>query len=173
MFSTKPPKRYSLFAGVVAAAKSGGLLRCCRLLGADPSECVYVGDSLGDGLAASAAGLRSVGVRWGAGKGLEAAFDEAGGARVFGGKAPNMAGCSLVVSFETGKKEGVFPGKKERPWALFVFLKCGSSLAAQVSPLERSKLICSNLGGQAECHHQCGGSFFEPPKWWAFLVACL
>ncbi|CAJ1438296.1 unnamed protein product, partial [Effrenium voratum] len=59
-----------------AKPNPGGLLRCCRLLGADPSECVYVGDSLGDGLAASAAGLRSVGVRWGDGKGLEAAFDE-------------------------------------------------------------------------------------------------
>mmetsp|Transcript_3062 Transcript_3062/g.7644 ORF Transcript_3062/g.7644 Transcript_3062/m.7644 type:complete len:291 (+) Transcript_3062:127-999(+) len=43
-----------------------GLLECCKDLQLqDPSTVVYVGDSPSDGLAARAAGMRSVGVTWG------------------------------------------------------------------------------------------------------------
>ena len=38
-----------------------GLLLCCRELGQDASQCVYVGDSPSDGLAARAAGMKSIG----------------------------------------------------------------------------------------------------------------
>ena len=43
-----------------------GLLACCQQLGVEPSASVYVGDSPSDGAAARAAGMRSVGVLWGA-----------------------------------------------------------------------------------------------------------
>lgn len=58
----------ALGADRVAAAKPepDGLLECARRLGGvEPARCVYVGDSPTDGLAAAAAGMRSVGVTWG------------------------------------------------------------------------------------------------------------
>eukprot|EP00434_Breviolum_minutum_P013803 symbB.v1.2.012171.t5/scaffold832.1/size159137/16 len=59
--------RTHLGADDVTEAKPapGGLLKCCDLLGVTPSQVCYVGDSPGDGKAAKAAGLYSVGVRWG------------------------------------------------------------------------------------------------------------
>jgi phosphoglycolate phosphatase-like HAD superfamily hydrolase len=59
--------RVQLGADEVPAAKPepDGLLQCCKSLGVDPSECVYVGDSPSDGLAAKAAGMQSIGVTWG------------------------------------------------------------------------------------------------------------
>lgn len=42
----------------------GGLLQASRNLGVEPSLCLYVGDSLSDSLAASSAGMQSVGVGW-------------------------------------------------------------------------------------------------------------
>eukprot|EP00435_Cladocopium_sp_Y103_P042698 s1364_g11.t2 len=56
----------------------GGLLKCCEILALRPDRCVYVGDSPGDGKAAKAAGLYSVGVRWGgaAEEDLFANFDD-------------------------------------------------------------------------------------------------
>lgn len=42
----------------------GGLIQACRMLNVEPSECIYVGDSLSDSLAATAAGMQSVGVHW-------------------------------------------------------------------------------------------------------------
>jgi hypothetical protein len=41
-----------------------GLVAVARLLGVDTTECVYVGDSVGDFGAAAAAGMTSVGVSW-------------------------------------------------------------------------------------------------------------
>ena len=57
----------ALGADAVTAAKPApdGLLECARRLGVDPARCVYVGDSPTDGLAAAAAGMRSVCVTWG------------------------------------------------------------------------------------------------------------
>jgi phosphoglycolate phosphatase-like HAD superfamily hydrolase len=43
-----------------------GLLLCCERLAVRPENSVYVGDSPSDGKAARAAGMRSVGVLWGA-----------------------------------------------------------------------------------------------------------
>lgn len=43
------------------------LLKAMSLLGADPAETVYVGDSTWDLLAAKAAGVSAIGVTWGAG----------------------------------------------------------------------------------------------------------
>ena len=45
--------------------KPDGLLQICRELNIAPADCVYVGDSASDGMAATAAGMRSVGVTWG------------------------------------------------------------------------------------------------------------
>eukprot|EP00977_Amphora_coffeiformis_P006326 scaffold1352_cov180-Amphora_coffeaeformis.AAC.16 len=42
-----------------------GLLQCAKELGVDPKDCIYVGDAIGDGKAARAAGMVSVGVTWG------------------------------------------------------------------------------------------------------------
>lgn len=42
-----------------------GLLQMARQLHVSPDRCVYVGDSPSDGLAASAAGMFSIGVTWG------------------------------------------------------------------------------------------------------------
>lgn len=42
-----------------------GLIQCAGELGLDPHACVYVGDAVGDGKAARAAGMVSVGVAWG------------------------------------------------------------------------------------------------------------
>ncbi len=42
----------------------GGLLQACRRLKVSPDECVYVGDSLSDSLAAEAAGVTSIGIKW-------------------------------------------------------------------------------------------------------------
>jgi len=52
----------------VPAAKPSpeGLLKICGLMGVAPKECVYIGDAPTDGQAASSAGMRSVGVDWGA-----------------------------------------------------------------------------------------------------------
>lgn len=47
------------------------LLHACRVLGVDPSECVYVGDSVYDLQAARAAAMPAIGVTWGAGRGEE------------------------------------------------------------------------------------------------------
>ena len=54
-------------ADSVPAAKPNpdGLLQCAKELGLDPRECIYVGDAVGDGKAARAAGMISVGVLWG------------------------------------------------------------------------------------------------------------
>lgn len=54
-------------ADSVPAAKPSpeGLLQCATELGLDPKECIYVGDAIGDGKAARAAGMVSVGVLWG------------------------------------------------------------------------------------------------------------
>ena len=38
-----------------------GLILCCKELGQDPAHVVYVGDSPSDGLAARAAGMKSIG----------------------------------------------------------------------------------------------------------------
>lgn len=42
-----------------------GLFVCCKEMGLQPSECLYVGDSPSDGEAAHAAGMGAVGVLWG------------------------------------------------------------------------------------------------------------
>lgn len=43
-----------------------GLLQACRELNVSPETAVYIGDSPSDGLAAHAAGMRTIGVTWGA-----------------------------------------------------------------------------------------------------------
>ena len=52
----------------VAAAKPApdGLLECCAAIGVEPAACAYVGDAPTDGEAARAAGMRAIGVSWGA-----------------------------------------------------------------------------------------------------------
>ena len=54
-------------ADSVPAAKPNpdGLFQCAQELGLKPEDCIYVGDSVGDGKAARAAGMVSVGVLWG------------------------------------------------------------------------------------------------------------
>lgn len=54
-------------ADSVPAAKPSpeGLLHCAKEVGLDPKDCIYVGDAIGDGRAARAAGMVSVGVTWG------------------------------------------------------------------------------------------------------------
>lgn len=42
-----------------------GLLQVCKDLCVEPSDCVYIGDSPSDALAAQAAGMPSIGVLWG------------------------------------------------------------------------------------------------------------
>ena len=42
-----------------------GLLQCCKALGVEPAEAIYVGDAPTDGKAARAAGMQSIGVVWG------------------------------------------------------------------------------------------------------------
>ena len=42
----------------------GGLLQACRLLDVKPVNSLYVGDSLSDSVAAEAAGMPSIGVKW-------------------------------------------------------------------------------------------------------------
>lgn len=42
-----------------------GLLHCCKELNLSPEDCVYIGDSPTDGLAAKAACIKSIGVSWG------------------------------------------------------------------------------------------------------------
>ncbi|MGB3594313.1 MAG: HAD-IA family hydrolase [Ornithinimicrobium sp.] len=44
------------------------LLHAAHLLGADPGECVYIGDATVDLQAAHTAGMASIGVTWGAGR---------------------------------------------------------------------------------------------------------
>ena len=68
-------ERYALYdrfgtihgADSVPAAKPSpeGLFQCAQDLGLKPSECIYVGDAIGDGKAARAAGMVSIGVLWG------------------------------------------------------------------------------------------------------------
>ena len=69
----------ALGADEVASPKpsGAGLLSMCDLLGVDPSLSVYVGDSPTDGGAARAAGMKSIGVTWGANcrSSLEGHFD--------------------------------------------------------------------------------------------------
>lgn len=48
-----------------AKPKGDGLLLCCKEIGLDPSECVYIGDSPSDGFAAADAGMPFLGVLWG------------------------------------------------------------------------------------------------------------
>jgi phosphoglycolate phosphatase-like HAD superfamily hydrolase len=71
--------KVALGADEVPAAKpaADGLLLCCERLGVDPENSVYVGDSPTDGQAARAAGMKSIGVLWGAGEeaALTASFD--------------------------------------------------------------------------------------------------
>ena len=43
-----------------------GLLQACRELQIAPADCVYIGDSPSDAMAATAAGMPSIGVTWGA-----------------------------------------------------------------------------------------------------------
>ena len=71
--SEVPGQRLALFrcalgADEVPAAKpaADGLLMCCEKLGVAPEESIYVGDSPSDGQAARAAGMKSIGVLWGA-----------------------------------------------------------------------------------------------------------
>ena len=54
-----------------------GLLACCEALGVQASDAIYIGDSPSDGKAAAAAGMRSIGVLWGANpkSKLEGEFD--------------------------------------------------------------------------------------------------
>jgi len=68
-----PGQRMALFkcalgADEVPAAKpaADGLLICCESMSIDAASSVYVGDSPSDGKAARAAGMKSVGVLWGA-----------------------------------------------------------------------------------------------------------
>jgi len=42
-----------------------GLLLCCEEMGVDPKDCVYIGDSPSDAMAAEAAGMTPIGVMWG------------------------------------------------------------------------------------------------------------
>ena len=42
----------------------GGLLQACRLLDVKPENSLYVGDSLSDSVAAEAAGMPSIGIKW-------------------------------------------------------------------------------------------------------------
>lgn len=42
-----------------------GLLKLCRTIGVEPASSIYIGDSPSDGLAATAAGMNSIGVSWG------------------------------------------------------------------------------------------------------------
>ena len=62
-------RRFTLALGAddVAAPKpaADGLLAAARTLGVCPTQCIYVGDAVGDGLAATAAGMSSIGVAWG------------------------------------------------------------------------------------------------------------
>lgn len=62
------PFEQKLGADTVPAGKpsGSGLLQCCEAMGLAPSDCLYVGDAPTDGLAARAAGMRGVGVTWGA-----------------------------------------------------------------------------------------------------------
>ena len=53
---------------LVVDPAADGLLLCCERLGVDPENSVYVGDSPTDGQAARAAGMKSIGVLWGAGE---------------------------------------------------------------------------------------------------------
>lgn len=52
------------------------LLHAARAIGADPADCAYVGDAVVDILAARAAGMRPVGVTWGAGSAEELAAEK-------------------------------------------------------------------------------------------------
>lgn len=47
------------------------LLHAAELLGVDPSDCAYIGDAVVDIQAARAAGMRAIGVTWGAGTAAE------------------------------------------------------------------------------------------------------
>ena len=74
-----PLFKEALGADEVAEAKpsGAGLLEICSRIEAVPEASVYVGDAPTDGKAARAAGMRSVGVAWGANPAaaLEADFD--------------------------------------------------------------------------------------------------
>jgi HAD superfamily hydrolase (TIGR01509 family) len=48
-----------------AKPRPEGLLEICRKLDIDPRQCVYIGDSPSDGIAAKAAQMKSIGVSWG------------------------------------------------------------------------------------------------------------
>ena len=80
-----PGERMALFgvalgADEVPAGKPApdGLQKCCAALRAEPGFSVYVGDSPSDGKAARAAGMKAVGVLWGANgeEALRPHFDE-------------------------------------------------------------------------------------------------
>ena len=60
--------KVALGADEVPKAKpaADGLLQCCEKLGVKAGDAVYIGDSPSDGRAARAAGMRSIGVTWGA-----------------------------------------------------------------------------------------------------------
>jgi phosphoglycolate phosphatase-like HAD superfamily hydrolase len=62
-------KRFTSIRGAdnVPAAKPdpAGLYEVCKDLGVSPADCVYIGDSPTDALAAHAAGMPSIGVAWG------------------------------------------------------------------------------------------------------------
>lgn len=82
--SEAPGERIALFrvalgADEVPAPKpaADGLLRCLSELGVEASASVYVGDAPSDGKAAKNAGMRSIGVTWGANSAatLEPSFD--------------------------------------------------------------------------------------------------
>lgn len=73
LLDEKHGERVALFgvacgADEVPAAKPApdGLQFCCNALCVDPANSVYVGDSPSDGKAARSAGMRSIGVLWGA-----------------------------------------------------------------------------------------------------------
>ena len=84
LLDEKPGERLAIMkvalgADEVAAAKpaADGLVACCEQLGVRACDAIYVGDSPSDGQAAKAAGMRSIGVLWGANprEKLEGQFD--------------------------------------------------------------------------------------------------
>jgi len=49
----------------IAKPYPDGLLHCCQTIKVDPCRSIYIGDSPSDGQAATAAGMKSIGVTWG------------------------------------------------------------------------------------------------------------
>jgi phosphoglycolate phosphatase-like HAD superfamily hydrolase len=64
------PNRFGAILGADTVPKPkphpDGLLQACRELQVSPADCVFIGDSPSDALAATAAGMPCIGVTWGA-----------------------------------------------------------------------------------------------------------